>query len=205
MAIGVERPLKELAETFQDLALTVGPSSPPMTLEAFLRACSKMSPMIAATYDDSSYLFEEFDAKIELIRNNVSNDATTLAELIDQDKANNRIRVADSNCRLLVRLIRTLEFIKVVCQELLIGRDVSLQTAAENAYKSVFARYHDTLTQTIVVGSISEVPTRAEIQEKINETADDLITYIKGYVEGSIVVIEYVDKLFTSKEVGTDW
>ena len=54
--------------------------------------------------------------------NNVSNNAITLAEVIDQDKANNRVRIADSNSRLLLRLSRALAVIKAMFQELLKGR-----------------------------------------------------------------------------------
>lgn len=167
--------------------------------------CNCADVLLVETNAGSFYLLERKSIQIQRVRDNVSNDATTLAELIDQDKANNRVRVADSNCRLILRLSRTLAFIKVLFKELLKGRDVSLSSAAENAYKSVFARYHDPLTQTIVVGSISEVPTRAEIHQKINETADGEFIQIKRYVDGSTVVIEYVDKLFTSKELTTDW
>jgi hypothetical protein len=48
--------------------------------------------------------------------------ATNLEELIEQDKANNLVKAAQSNSRTLLRLNRALEVVKVLCEQLLTGR-----------------------------------------------------------------------------------
>lgn len=51
-----------------------------------------------------------------------SRGAATLKELVEQDMANNTVKAADSNTTILLRLMRALQVVKVLFEQLLKGR-----------------------------------------------------------------------------------
>ncbi|CAN6356119.1 unnamed protein product [Urochloa humidicola] len=182
----------------------VGPNCPPMTVEAFSHACSELQDLIYLMGDDASFSFDDYAAKVDQIES-ASIHASTLEELIDKEKANNSIKAPDSNSRVLLRLRRALEFVKVLFQEMMKGREVEFPSLAVTAYMVIFAGYHDKLMQIIVIEAISLLPDRASVLNMINEEEDDAMIELKKYVDACPTITDYISELFTSRELETDW
>ncbi|CAN6342601.1 unnamed protein product [Urochloa humidicola] len=199
-----DKPLRKFSRAFQDLSKMVAPNCPPMTVEAFSHACSKLQDLIYLLGEDASFSFDEYAPKVEQIKS-ASRHASTLEELIDQEKVNNSVKAPDSNSRILLRLKRALEFVKVLFQEMMKVRGVEFPSAAVTAYMVVFAGYHDKLIQNIVIEAIYLLPDIASVLSMINEEEDDAMIEAKKYVDACPTIIDYINELFTSRELGTDW
>jgi hypothetical protein len=134
-----------------------------------------------------------------------SRGAATLKELVEQDMANNTVKAADSNTTILLRLMRALQVVKVLFEQLLKGRGVEFQSAATTAYMVVFGAYHKEPIQNMVKRAISSLPTRAWLMNKINEEEGDIFIEMRKYVDASAAVINYIEELFTSNGLEMNW
>lgn len=199
-------PLRQLAVGFHNLAQTgASNGSPPMTISALADACDPLLNMInlMGTFSTEAW-GEEITAKVGTLRS-ASNQMTTLEELIDRDIAYNRVRFPNSNSRVLVLVRRSIEGLKVLAEELLTGRDVTLQAAAERAYTDIFHPYHDDTTRFTAAEAISVFPSRELAMLVLGETADEVDNLLRTYVNASALVINYIDGIFGSRGLRTDW
>uniref|UniRef100_A0A0D9ZJ85 Glycolipid transfer protein domain-containing protein n=1 Tax=Oryza glumipatula TaxID=40148 RepID=A0A0D9ZJ85_9ORYZ len=196
--------LRKFSGAFQALAQKVGPRSPPMTVKDFTKACSELQSLINLMGEETSTWFADYGRKVEQIQSR-SRGAATLKELVEQDMANNTVKAADSNTTILLRLMRALQVVKVLFEQLLKGRGVEFQSAATTAYMVVFGAYHKEPIQNMVKRAISSLPTRAWLMNKINEEEGDIFIEMRKYVDASAAVINYIEELFTSNGLEMNW
>ncbi|KAG5622081.1 hypothetical protein H5410_007299 [Solanum commersonii] len=84
-------------------------------------------------------------------------------------------------------------------------RGNSLKDPASKAYTQVFAPYHGWAIRKAVSAGMYALPTRQQLMIKLNEDEDSARTQMQNYVASCETVITYIDKLFTSRDLGIDW
>ncbi|XP_019066993.1 ACD11 homolog protein isoform X2 [Solanum lycopersicum] len=83
--------------------------------------------------------------------------------------------------------------------------DDSLKEAASMAYAKVCAPYHTWAVRTAVSAGMCALPTRDQLLIKLNETDDSAEREMRRYIDASLPIIEYIDKLYISRNVSLDW
>ncbi|KAL0684936.1 hypothetical protein Bca4012_051784 [Brassica carinata] len=156
-----------------------------------------------------------------------SNLTPTLELMVDRDIEANCVRKVGSHTRNLLRIKRSLEMMRVMC-EVLLDTDVtytlfthikkmieiyitrfdvflklirrsdhSLRDATFTAYNQVFAPHHGWAIQQAVATGIGSLLPKTLLSGMFNETGT--------YVTASASVTNYLDNLFLSKNLGIDW
>ena len=85
------------------------------------------------------------------------------------------------------------------------GRGNSLRDPASKAYAQVFAPHHGWAIRKAVGAGMYALPTKAQLLSKLNEDEASARILMQDYVAASAPVIQYVEKLFFSRDLGTDW
>ncbi|KAL3344953.1 hypothetical protein AABB24_024081, partial [Solanum stoloniferum] len=202
-----EKPLRKMAEAFKDLANTLNSQtldeSAKMEVAPFSHACTLVSPLFRCL--GIAFKFAELDyvAKVGDLAE-ASRSITTLHTMMDQDIQANCVRKAGSHTRNLLRVKRGLDMVKVLFEEIIAAEGNSLKDPASKAYTQVFAPYHGWAIRKAVSAGMYALPTRQQLMIKLNED-DSARTQMQNYVASCETVISYIDKLFTSRDLGIDW
>ncbi|XP_021766760.1 accelerated cell death 11-like [Chenopodium quinoa] len=201
---GGEKPLKKIAEAFNDLATTVNSQDSDLKVAPFSHACSLVSPLFGCLGIAFKFAGIDYVAKVnDLVE--ASNSITTLQVLIDQDIQAKTVRKQGSHTRNLLKVKRGLDMVKVLFEQIIATEGNSLKDAASNSYTQVFAPYHGWAIRKAVGAGMYALPSRPQLMKKLNEDEDSARIQMQSYITSSDAVIGYIDKLFLSKELGIDW
>ncbi|TKY72359.1 Accelerated cell death 11 [Spatholobus suberectus] len=200
-----DKTLRKMADAFKDLASVVTDSqSAEVEVAPFSRACSLVSPLFGCL--GVAFKFAEMDyvAKVHDLAE-ASKSIETLQSLIDLDVQANSVRKAGSHARNLLRVRRGLDMVRVLFEQILATEGNSLRDPASNAYEQVFAPYHGWAIRKAVSAGMYLLPTKEQLLRKLNEDEASAKVQMQSYVTASALLIQYIDKLFVSRDLGIDW
>ncbi|KAA8514850.1 hypothetical protein F0562_018029 [Nyssa sinensis] len=201
-----EKPLRKIAEAFKDLANTVNAQTLDVELEVapFSHACSLVSPLFGCL--GIAFKFAEMDyvAKVDGLAE-ASKSIATLRAMMDRDIQANCVRKAGSHTRNLLRVKRGLDMVRILFEQIIASEGNSLKGPASTAYAQVFAPYHGWAIRKAVAAGMYALPTKAQLLKKLNEDESSARIQMQNYVTASGPVILFIDKLYVSRELGTDW
>ncbi|XP_052185934.1 ACD11 homolog protein [Diospyros lotus] len=205
-------PLCAVAVAFQDLSEfvnSIGIASfssgqGHLPLKSFCDACSLASVLFGCLGIAFKFAELEYCSKV---RNLVeaSDKYGTLNEILEVDVGNNTVRTAGSLSRNLRRVRQGLDLIRALFENFLSSDYGSLKEAASTAYAQVFAPYHTWAIRTAVYAGMCALPTREQLLLNLNETDESAEREMRKYIKASLPVIEYIDKLYISKNISLDW
>ncbi|KAL5761434.1 hypothetical protein ACOSP7_017698 [Xanthoceras sorbifolium] len=175
-----------------------------LRLDSFCDACSLVSVMFS--YLGLAFKFAELEyvSKVQdLLEASESYD--TLDNILDRDVTNDTVKAPGSHSRNLRRVRQGLDLIRVLFEQFLSTSDYSLKEAASAAYAQVCAPYHSWAVRTAVSAGMYTLPTRDQLLLKLNETDQSAEKMMQRYINACIPIIEYIDKLYISRNISLDW
>ncbi|CAK8574099.1 unnamed protein product [Lathyrus sativus] len=128
-----------------------------------------------------------------------------LQDIIDHDVANDTVKTSGSYSRNLRRVRQGIDLVRAIFEQLLTTSDISLKEVASTAYGEVCAPYHSWTVRTAVYAGMYTLPTRDQLFLKLNETEKTAEKKMRRYISASLPVIEYIDKLYLSRNIVLDW
>ncbi|CAL5399617.1 unnamed protein product [Camellia sinensis] len=134
-----------------------------------------------------------------------SNMYGTLNNVLDVDVKNDTVRTQGSLSRNLRRVRQGLDLIRAIFENFLSSEYCSLKEAASAAYAQVCAPYHTWAVRTAVYAGMCALPTREQLLLKLNENDESAEKEMRRYIKASLPVIEYIDKLYVSRNISLDW
>ncbi|KAK7331257.1 hypothetical protein VNO77_25477 [Canavalia gladiata] len=201
-----DKTLRKIADAFKDLATVLSDSHESAVVEVapFSRACSLVSPLFASL--GVAFKFAEMDyvAKVDDLAE-ASKSIQTLQSLIDLDVQANTVRKAGSHTRNLLRVKRGIDMVRVLFEQIIVMEGNSLKDPASKAYEQVFAPHHGWAIRKAVSAGMYVLPTREQLLKKLNEDEASAKVQMQIYVTASAPLIQYVEKLFVSRNLGIDW
>ncbi|XP_047951833.1 accelerated cell death 11-like [Salvia hispanica] len=202
------RPLQNMAEAFKELSnrLNEFPEGEEAGLEvaAFVKACSSVSPLIRCLGGAFLYAEIEYVSKVKDLEE-ASKSVSVVAEMIDEDVRSDCVRKAGSHTRNLLRLKRVLDMIKILFEKIISTEGNSLKDQAIEAF-SVFSSHHGfTIRKDVTAGMFDAFPTRAQLLIKLNEDESSSRIEMQKFISSAAQVGEYLDQLFNTRGLGTDW
>ncbi|XP_058183255.1 accelerated cell death 11-like [Rhododendron vialii] len=205
MAATNERVLTKMAEAFNELANDVNSRSAPrrLSLSKFCRACRQLSPLIGCMGFAFRFADTEFTAKVDGLTR-VSESINTIEALIDLDIAYNAGKGSGSNSRNLIRANRSVDLVRIMCEQILAQRGNSITGPVLTAYEQVFGPYHSWVLKIAVRASLLTVPTKAGLLKNLKENEASANVQMQKFVIASSAVIRYINNLFHSTEYGDE-
>ncbi|CAK9153663.1 unnamed protein product [Ilex paraguariensis] len=152
-------------------------------------------------------IFRSFIPQERKVRNltEASKRYGSLDSILDFDVKNDTVRKPGSLSRNLRRVRQGLDLIRALFQNFLSSNEYSLKEAASTAYTKVCAPYHTWAIRTAVYAGMCALPTREQLLLKLNETDESAEKEMRRYINASLPIIEYIDKLYISRNVSLDW
>lgn len=205
---GRDKPLRKMAEAFNGLASSLNSQTTldeaTLDVASFSTACSLVSPLFRCL--GIAFKFAEIDyvAKVDDL-SEASKTILTLPVMMEKDMEANCVRKAGSHTRNLLRVKRGLDMVKVLFEQMLSSEGNSLKSPASTAYAQVFAPYHGWAIRKAVAAGMYALPTKIQLLAKLNEDEASARTQMQNYITSSGPVITYIDKLFITRQLGTDW
>lgn len=203
------RPLRQIAEAFKELQSAIisgnaDNNDVDVRLAAFSHACSLVSVLFRCL--GMAFKFAEMDyvAKVDNLKE-ASNSIDTLQSMLDLDMKSNSVRVGGSNSRNLLRVKRGLDMVKVLFEQILATNGNSLRDPASIAYAQVLSQHHGWAIRKAVAAGMYVLPTKAQLLIKLHEDEVSARREMQSYVDSSSSVIQYVNNLFLSRNLGIDW
>ncbi|XP_028248250.1 accelerated cell death 11-like isoform X2 [Glycine soja] len=185
-----DKTLRKIAEAFKDLANVVTDSqSAEVKVSPFSHACSLVSPLFGCL--GVAFKFAEMDYVAK--------------SLIELDVQANTVRKGGSHTRNLLRVKRGLDMVRVLFEQILVTEGNSLRNPASKAYEQVFAPHHGWAIRKAVSVGMYVLPTKEQLLKKLNEDEASAKGHMQSYVTASAPLIQYIDKLFVSRDLGIDW
>ncbi|XP_047154133.1 accelerated cell death 11 [Vigna umbellata] len=200
-----DRTLPRIAEAFKDLASVVTDSqNAEVKVAPFSHACSLVSPLFGCL--GVAFKFAEMDyvAKVHDLAE-ASKSIQSLQSLIDLDVRGGTVRKGGSHTRNLLRVKRGLDMVRVLFEQILVTEGNSLKDPASKAYDQVFAPHHGWAIRKAVAAGMYVLPTKEQLLKKLNEDEASAKVHMQSYVTASAPLIQYIDKLFVSRDLGIDW
>ncbi|KAK6133850.1 hypothetical protein DH2020_032400 [Rehmannia glutinosa] len=220
-------PLSAVADAFEELSalLKAKGLDYDLDLKTFCDACSLVSILfgclgLAFKFAELEYVSKWANISGQVMANactkrNVHAQVSDLAEasesygtlnsVLDFDKQNDTVRTQGSLSRNLRRVRQGLDLIRALFQNFLSSDDCYLKEAASTAYTKTCAPYHTWAVRTAVYAGMYALPTREQLLLKLNETDESAEREMVRYINASLPVIEYIDKLYTSRNISLDW
>ncbi|XP_028759358.1 accelerated cell death 11 [Neltuma alba] len=198
------KPLRKISDAFKELADIVNSQSSDVEVASFSRASSLVSPLFGCL--GIAFKFAEMDyvAKVDDLVE-ASKSIQTLPSMIDRDVQANTVRKAGSHTRNLLRVKRGLDMVRVLFEQILMTDGNSLKDPASKAYAEVFAPHHGWVIRKAVAAGMYALPTKQQLLRKLHEDESSAKVQMQNYVTASVPLIQYIDKLFLSRELGIDW
>ncbi|KAF7842476.1 accelerated cell death 11 [Senna tora] len=198
------KPLRRISEAFKEIEAIVNSQSSDVDVASFSRASSLVSPLFGCL--GIAFKFAEMDyvAKVNDLAG-ASKSIQTLQSLIEKDIQANTVRKAGSHTRNLLRVKRGLDMVRVLFEQILVTEGNSLKDPASKAYAQVFAPHHGWAIRKAVAAGMYALPTKQQLLSKLNEDDSSARIEMQNYVTASAPLIQYIDKLFLSRELGIDW
>ncbi|XP_054825386.1 ACD11 homolog protein-like [Prosopis cineraria] len=203
-------PLSAIAEAFEDLAKFSGSENNGNTdqqelrLDKFCHACSHVSVLFNSLGLVFKFAELEYISKLHALKD-ASKTYETLRDIIDLDVANGTVKTQGSLSRCLRRVRQGLDLVKAIFKQFLLTDDSSLKEAASTAYAQVCAPYHSWTIRAAVAAGMYALPTRDQLLVRLNETNQSAEKKMMRYINASVPVIEYIDKLYLSGNITLDW
>ncbi|KAI3904068.1 hypothetical protein MKW92_022287 [Papaver armeniacum] len=201
----VARRLRNVSAAFIELADTISQNQDVET-EDFARASALVAPFLG--YLGFAFKFAEMDyvPKVADLAE-ASKSFMTLEAMLDRDVEQNTVRLAGSHSRNLLRIKRAIDTIRSFFKLILTTEygDMSLKDLGIKAYDETLAPYHGWALRKAVHTGMFTLPTKAQFLKKVNQDEASARIDLQSYVDASAVVTQYVDKLFLSRELGTEW
>ncbi|KAL9248725.1 ACD11 homolog protein-like protein [Drosera capensis] len=197
-------PLAAIVEAFEELAEIVKDSKEELRLKAFSDACA----LVSVLFDSLGIAFKfaeiEYCAKVRGLVE-ASRKYATLQNVIEVDVKNDSVKSPGSLSRNLRRVRQGLDLIRALFQQFLSTYDCSLREAASTAYSQTCAPYHSWAVRAAVAAGMYALPSRDQLLLKLNETDQSAEKRMKRYMKASLPVIQYIDRLYTSRDISLDW
>ncbi|XP_020203396.1 accelerated cell death 11 [Cajanus cajan] len=200
-----DKTLRKIADAFKALSTVVTDSATAdLDVASFSRACSLVSPLFGCL--GVAFKFAEMDyvAKVHDLAE-ASKSIETLQSLVDLDVKGDSVRKAGSHTRNLLRVKRGLDMVRVLFEQILVTQGNSLRDPASKAYEQVFAPHHGWAIRKAVSAGMYVLPTKEQLLTKLNEDEASAKVQMQSYVTASATLIQYIDKLFVSRNLGIDW
>ncbi|GAB2214039.1 hypothetical protein Droror1_Dr00018371 [Drosera rotundifolia] len=204
-ASGGDRPLREIVKSFESLAAAVtSTTSTTVDVGELSHACSLVSFLFSSL--GIAFKFAEMDyvAKVSDLAE-AAKRYSTLESLIEEDVKEDTVRNRGSHSRNLLRVKRGIDMVRVMFEEIIATEGNSLKDSASKAYTQVFAPYHGWAIRKAVAAGMYALPTRVQLLTKLNEDESSARTQMENYVSASEPVIQYINGLFISRDLGIDW
>ncbi|XP_065880398.1 ACD11 homolog protein [Euphorbia lathyris] len=205
-----QTPLSAVVEAFEDLEkhLTFlqqqDHENADLRLDTFCNACSLVSVLFNCLGLAFKFAETEYVAKVcNLLEAYKSHKS--LQNVLDSDVADGTVRTSGSHSRNLRRVRQGLDLIRALFEQFLSTDDFSLKDAATTAYTQVCAPYHTWAVRTAVYAGMYTLPTRDQLLIRLHETDETAEKQMKRYIKASLPVIEYIDKLYISRNISLDW
>uniref|UniRef100_A0A0D9XAS3 Glycolipid transfer protein domain-containing protein n=1 Tax=Leersia perrieri TaxID=77586 RepID=A0A0D9XAS3_9ORYZ len=208
------RPLAEYASELDALSRSVQTS--PLRLKALVRACHHALAFFDLLGVEAAFWKIEYAERL-LDLDRAAGSVATAGDLLDADLAAAGRNVAATGTRSnnLVRVKRGIE-LKRALFHLMLGQIqqqknrgvvVSFDGLVAMAYAAVFARHHDKNVQSTVADSICAIPVKSvsDFFATINETDESAAAEMHKYIEAANGVISYIDELFASRGLSSDF
>ncbi|XP_004497102.1 ACD11 homolog protein [Cicer arietinum] len=205
--LAVDLPLSAIAEAFEELAKKVNErknEQQHIRLDIFCETASLVSILFRCLGLAFKFAEMEYVAKLHGLVE-ASKTCQTLQEIIDLDVANDTVKTSGSSSRNLRRVQQGLDLVRAIFEQLLSTDDISLKGVASTAYGEVCAPYHTWTVRTAVYAGMYTLPTRDQLFFKLNETEQSAEKKMRRYISASLPVIEYIDKLYLSRNIVLNW
>ncbi|KAF7827829.1 ACD11-like protein [Senna tora] len=204
-------PLSAIAEAFEDLAKRLNDveknepdGEEQLRLENFCHACSLVSVLFNCLGLVFKFAELEYTSKLHGLMN-ASKTYDTLQDILDLDVANDTVKTAGSLSRSLRRVRQGLDLVRSLFKQFLATDDNSLKEAASTAYAEVCAPYHSWTVRAAVSAGMYALPTRDQLLVRLNETEQSAEKKMTRYINASAPIIEYIDKLYLSRNIMLNW
>ncbi|KAK4763754.1 hypothetical protein SAY87_013192 [Trapa incisa] len=198
-------PLSGVMEAFEELSTFLkSRRRMELRLDTFCEACSLVSVLFGCLGLAFKFAEIEYAAKVHDLME-ASKRYATLYNILDLDIANERVKTQGSHTRNLRRVRQGLDLIRAIFEQFLSSDDYSLKDAATTAYTQVCAPYHTWAVRTAVYAGMYTLPSRDQLLLKLNETDQTAGKKMRRYINAATPVIEYIDKLYTSRNISLDW
>ncbi|KAH7833269.1 hypothetical protein Vadar_004699 [Vaccinium darrowii] len=204
-------PLSAIAEAFEELSQSVNVynnknnmRTDGLRLKPFCDACSLVSVLFGCLGIAFKFAEYEYCSKVRDLAE-ASMIYGTLNNILDIDVKNDTVKTRGSLSRNLRRVRQGLDLIRALFKNFLCSDHCSLKEAASTAYAEVCAPYHTWAVRTAVSTGMYALPTREQLLLKLNETDESAEKEMRRYIEASLPIIEYIDKLYVIRNISLDW
>ncbi|XP_057543172.1 ACD11 homolog protein [Amaranthus tricolor] len=197
-------PLSSIAEAFEDLAHIIKHGEQELRLNAFCDACALVSVLFNSLGLAFKFAELEYCAKVRGL-SEAANIYPTLHNILDIDVRNDRVKCPGSLSRNLRRVRQGLDLIRALFEGFLATYDCSLREAASSAYAQTCAPYHSWAVRAAATAGMYALPSRDQLLSSLNETDESAEYRMKRYMKAAIPVIQYIDKLYISRNISLDW
>lgn len=195
-----------IADAFEDLSALIKSNGLnfSLRLKPFCDACSLVSVLFGCL--GLAFKFAEYEY-VSKVRNLVeaADLYGTLNNILDCDVESDTVKSPGSHSRNLRRVRQGLDLVRALFQNFLATDDSSLKEAASTAYAKVCAPYHTWAIRAAVSAGMYSLPTREQLLERLNETEESAKREMRRFIIASRPVIEYIDVLYTSRNISLDW
>ncbi|KAL8463206.1 hypothetical protein ACS0TY_034009 [Phlomoides rotata] len=198
------RPLSAVADAFEELYAAVKAKGSDLDLKTFCDACSLVSILFGSLGKPFKFAELEYSTKVRALAE-ASETFGTLNNVIEFDVQNDTVGQLRSRSRHLRRVRQGLDLIKTLFQNFLSSHDSSLKDAASTAYAKTCAPYHTWGIRAAVAAGMYALPTREQLLLKLNENEESAKREMRRFINASSPIIEYIDKLYTSRNINLDW
>ncbi|KAL2905067.1 ACD11-like protein [Bienertia sinuspersici] len=176
-------PLSAIAEAFEDLSETVQKSREDLRLKAFCDSCALVSVLFNSLGLAFKFAELEYCSKVRGL-SEAAKIYPTLHNILDVDVQNNRVKCPGSLSRNLRRV---------------------RQEAASSAYAQTCAPYHSWAVRAAATAGMYALPTRDQLLMSLKETDESAEFRMKRYMKAVGPIIQYIDKLYISRNINLDW
>ncbi|XP_010044270.1 ACD11 homolog protein-like isoform X1 [Eucalyptus grandis] len=204
VAVAVATPLSGIADAFEKLAGSLSGDRAGLQLDALCDACAPVSVLFGCLGIAFKFAEMEFVSKVSNLVE-ASKKYCTLEKIIDVDVANRTVKKQGSHTRNLRRVRLGLDLIRALFEQFLSSQDNSLKAAATTAYSQVCAPYHSWAVRTAAYAGMYALPSRDQLLLKLNENVHSAEKKMRRYMDAVVPVIEYIDKLYLSRDIRLDW
>ncbi|KAG8382921.1 hypothetical protein BUALT_Bualt05G0130100 [Buddleja alternifolia] len=199
-------PLSAVADAFEDLSALIEAKDfdYDLDLKMFCDACSLVSILFGCLGMAFKFAELEYVSKVNDL-SDASDSFGTLNNAVEFDAQNDTVKAPGSLSRNLRRVRQGLDLIRALFQNFLSSEDLYLKEAASTAYAKTCAPYHTWAVRTAVYAGMYALPTRDQLLLKLNETEESAEREMIRYINALDPVIQYIDKLYTSRNIDLEW
>ncbi|XP_051122222.1 ACD11 homolog protein [Andrographis paniculata] len=199
-------PLSGVADAFEELSTIMKEHGfeYDLDLKTFCNACSLVSTLFGSLGRAFKFAEMEYCSKVNDLAG-ACETHVTLNTVLDFDLQNNTVKTQGSLSRCLRRVRQGIDLIRVLFQNFLSTDDPYLKDAASTAYAETCAPYHTWAVRTAVSAGMYTLPTREQLLLRLNETEESAEREMMRFIKASHAIIQYIDSLYTSRNITLDW